>query len=59
MLQLQQGLEVRLSDLAKGFEEATVDKNNQHKKTSQMTKMLDTASRFRKVHIFSRVLLDV
>ena len=44
-----QALEVRLADLARGFEEATVDKNDQLEKTVRMDKMLETATRFRKV----------
>ena len=41
--------QVRLSDLAKGFEEATIDKNDQEKKTIKMDKLLETAGRLRKV----------
>ena len=40
---------MRLSDLAKGFEEATIDKNDQEKKTIKMDKLLETAGRLRKV----------
>ena len=40
---------MRLADLARGFEEATVDKNDQLEKTVRMDKMLETATRFRKV----------
>lgn len=43
-------LETRLQELAKGFEEATIDKNNQEEKTQKMDKMLDTAARLRKVN---------
>lgn len=42
-------LQVRLADLARGFEEATIDKNNQDEKTIKMDKMLETAARLRKV----------
>ena len=42
-------LEVRLSGLARGFEEATIDKNDQEKKTVRMDKLLETAGRLRKV----------
>ena len=44
-----QGLDVRLVDLAHGFEEATIDKNDQHEKTQKMEKMLETAAKLRKV----------
>ena len=33
--------QVRLADLARGFEEATIDKNNQDEKTIKMDKMLE------------------
>ena len=45
----RKALEVRLADLARGFEEATIDKNNQEEKTIKMDKMLETAARLRKV----------
>uniref|UniRef100_K1PIP3 Dynein beta chain, flagellar outer arm n=1 Tax=Magallana gigas TaxID=29159 RepID=K1PIP3_MAGGI len=41
--------EVRLTDLAKGFEEATIDKNQQEEKTKMMKKKLETAAQLRKV----------
>lgn len=40
---------MRLSDLAKGFEEATIDKNDQLEKTLKMEKSLETAGRLRRV----------
>ena len=49
-----QTLEVRLADLARGFEEATIDKNEQDDKTVNMRKTLDTAAQLRRV---STVLL--
>ena len=45
----RQALEVRLADLARGFEEATIDKNEQEDKTIKMDKSLETAVRLRKV----------
>lgn len=45
----QQSHEVRLTDLAKGFEEATIDKNQQEEKTKMMKKKLETAAQLRKV----------
>lgn len=45
----RKALEVRLSGLAKGFEEATIDKNEQEEKTVKMKKMLETAAQLRKV----------
>lgn len=42
-------LDVRLSEMAKGFEEATIDKNTQEEKTINMDKQLETAARLRKV----------
>ena len=42
-------LDVRLSEMAKGFEEATIDKNTQEEKTISMDKQLETAARLRKV----------
>ena len=42
-------LEVRLADLARGFEEATIDKNEQEDKTIKMRKILDTAAQLRRV----------
>ena len=42
-------LDVRLSEMAKGFEEATIDKNTQEEKTITMDKQLETAARLRKV----------
>ncbi|KAK6172547.1 hypothetical protein SNE40_016179 [Patella caerulea] len=42
-------LEIRLADLARGFEEATIDKNEQEEKTVKMKKMLDTAAELRKI----------
>ena len=47
----RKALEVRLSGLAKGFEEATIDKNEQEEKTIKMKKMLETAAQLRKVCI--------
>lgn len=44
-----QALEVRLADLARGFEEATIDKNEQEEKTVKMRKILDTAAELRRV----------
>eukprot|EP00105_Crassostrea_gigas_P044993 XP_019929141.1 PREDICTED: dynein beta chain, ciliary isoform X4 [Crassostrea gigas] len=41
--------EVRLTDLAKGFEEATIDKNQQEEKTKMMKKKLETAAQLRKI----------
>lgn len=46
----RRALEVRLADLGKGFEEATIDKNEQDQKTIKMDKSLETAARLRKVH---------
>ena len=46
-------LEVRLADLSKGFEEATIDKNDQEEKTNKMDKKLETAARLKKVKAFS------
>ncbi|XP_053409232.1 uncharacterized protein LOC123561373 isoform X4 [Mercenaria mercenaria] len=45
----RKALEVRLSGLAKGFEEATIDKNEQEEKTVKMKKMLETAAQLRKI----------
>ena len=45
----RKALEARLKDLAKGFEDATIDKNDQEKKTIKMTEMLDTATHLRQV----------
>ena len=42
-------LDVRLNEMAKGFEEATIDKNNQEEKAINMEKQLETAARLRKV----------
>ncbi|XP_064650622.1 uncharacterized protein LOC135502065 isoform X3 [Lineus longissimus] len=42
-------LEVRLADLAKGFEEATIDKNDQEDKTIKMDRMLKTSARLKKI----------
>ena len=47
-----QALEVRLADLARGFEEATIDKNEQEDKTIKMRKILDTAAQLRRVSGF-------
>ena len=44
-------LDVRLSEMAKGFEEATIDKNTQEEKTINMDKQLETAARLRKVSV--------
>ncbi len=55
----RQTLEVRLAGLAKGFEEATIDKNTQEEKTIQMDKMLETAARLRKVCIYCIILYEV
>ncbi|XP_056010102.1 uncharacterized protein LOC125667097 [Ostrea edulis] len=41
--------EVRLNDLSKGFEEATIDKNQQEEKTKTMKKKLETAAQLRKI----------
>ena len=49
----RKALEVRLSGLAKGFEEATIDKNEQEDKTVKMKKMLETAAQLRKVCVNS------
>ncbi|XP_052258855.1 uncharacterized protein LOC127863384 isoform X2 [Dreissena polymorpha] len=45
----RKNLEVRLAGLAKGFEEATIDKNEQEEKTIKMKKMLETAGQLRKI----------
>lgn len=45
----RRALETRLKDLAKGFEDATIDKNDQEKKTIKMAEMLDTATHLRQV----------
>ncbi|XP_078672103.1 uncharacterized protein LOC144911712 isoform X1 [Branchiostoma floridae x Branchiostoma belcheri] len=45
----RKALETRLQDLAKGFEEATIDKKEQEAKTELMDRNLDTAARFRKI----------
>ncbi|XP_071095883.1 uncharacterized protein [Haliotis cracherodii] len=45
----RKALEIRLADLARGFEEATIDKNEQEEKTVKMKKMLDTAAQLRKI----------
>ncbi|XP_055866060.1 uncharacterized protein LOC106055129 isoform X2 [Biomphalaria glabrata] len=45
----RKALEVRLSDLARAFEEATIDKNEQEEKTIRMKKMLDTAGELRRI----------
>ena len=42
---------MRLSEMAKGFEEATIDKNTQDEKTIRMDKQLETAERLRKVRL--------
>ena len=42
-------LETRLRGLERGFEEATIDKNDQEKKTVRMDKLLETAARLHKV----------
>ena len=52
----RKALEVRLKDLAKGFEDATVDKNDQEEKTVKMDKMLHTAGDLREVHSFNVLL---
>ena len=52
----RKALEVRLSEMAKGFEEATIDKNTQEEKTTKMDKQLETAGRLRKVTITSQLL---
>ena len=44
-----QSHEVRLADLARGFEEATIDKNEQEEKTISMKKKLETAAQLRRV----------
>ena len=44
-----QALEVRLADLARSFEEATIDKNDQEGKAAKMDKSLDTAAKLHKV----------
>ena len=49
----RKALEVRLAELAKGFEEATIDKNEQEDKTIKMKKMLETAAQLRKVGLWS------
>ncbi|KAK3108743.1 hypothetical protein FSP39_014630 [Pinctada imbricata] len=41
--------EVRLADLARGFEEATIDKNEQEEKTISMKKKLETAAQLRRI----------
>lgn len=43
----RKALELRLKDLAKGFEDATIDKNDQETKTIKMTEMLNTATHLR------------
>ena len=53
-----QALEIRLADLARGFEEATIDKNEQEEKTVKMKKMLDTAAQLRRVRRFRGLFLD-
>ncbi|XP_070202269.1 uncharacterized protein [Littorina saxatilis] len=45
----RKALEVRLADLARGFEEATIDKNEQEDKTVKMRKILDTAAQLRRI----------
>ncbi|KAK7479595.1 hypothetical protein BaRGS_00029144 [Batillaria attramentaria] len=45
----RKALEVRLADLARGFEEATIDKNEQEEKTVKMRKILDTAAQLRRI----------
>ena len=45
----RKALEVRLKDLAKGFEDATIDKNDQEEKTVKMDRMLGTAANLRQV----------
>lgn len=45
----RKALEVRLKDLGKGFEDATIDKNDQEKKTIKMGEMLSTATHLRQV----------
>ncbi|KAH9514965.1 hypothetical protein Btru_021540, partial [Bulinus truncatus] len=44
----RKALEVRMTDLARAFEEATIDKNEQEEKTIKMKKMLDTAAELRR-----------
>lgn len=46
----RKALEVRLKDLAKGFEDATIDKNDQEEKTIKMDRMLNTAANLRQVN---------
>nr|XP_022320176.1 dynein beta chain, flagellar outer arm-like isoform X6 [Crassostrea virginica] len=41
--------EVRLNDLARGFEEATIDKNQQEEKTKTMKRKLESAAQLRKI----------
>lgn len=45
----RKALEVRLKDLARGFEDATIDKNDQEEKTIKMDRMLNTAANLRLV----------
>jgi len=52
----RKALEVRLAGLAKGFEEATIDKNEQEDKTIKMRKMLETAAQLRKVRTPASVI---
>ena len=40
---------MRLADLARSFEEATIDKNDQEGKAAKMDKSLDTAAKLHKV----------
>lgn len=46
---ISQSHEVRLNDLARGFEEATIDKNQQEEKTKTMKRKLESAAQLRKV----------
>lgn len=55
----RKALEVRLKDLAKGFEDATIDKNDQEKKTIKMAEMLSTATHLRQVWALSLYIYTV
>ena len=44
-----QALEARLKDLAKAFEEATIDKSDQETKMDRINKVLLTAAQLKKV----------
>jgi dynein heavy chain len=48
----RKALEARLLDLERGFEEATIDKNEQDEKTVKMEHNLNTAIRLKKVGIY-------